>query len=227
MIYSGKYCNFMTEITSEEFKENIRNVVNCLINLAPSRNRYTQMLFLLPKNLGEMTETYPQLFSGKTLENLIKIGIRVGETVDVEREYDARGTSKQFSPVVKEIISKILQLFNNKDVRDVLKEFTGEEIPNLLEEWFEQKLQIVTTEENLGNDVKRVLKTMSEKGKYEGWEITIDELVEETGLRKDRIYMIRDFLEEFTIAEKPSYTDGIRLTDQAKTFKESISKVLE
>jgi hypothetical protein len=212
------------EITLEEFKEHIRNVVTCLINLAPTRNRFTQMLFLLPKQLGDMTETYPNLFSKEGLPLLLQLGISIGEKVDVESAYNVSGTSKIFSNTIKDIVSKSFELFGNEAVRKVLQEQLGIEIPNLSEEWFKHKLEIVFSEPNLGNDAKKLLKTMSEKSKSEyWWEMSVEELEKEAGLPKERIYILRDFLAEFGIVEKAS-PDGIRLS--ATQFKDIIKSML-
>jgi hypothetical protein len=217
----------MNEITIEEFKEHVKNIVNCLINLAPSRNRCTQMLFLLPKNLGEMTETYPQLFSKEGLPYLIQLGITVGEKVNIESAYNARETSRVFADTLRDIVVKTLDLFENENLRKVLSDWLKIEIPNLKEEWFKQKLQIVFSEPNLGSDAKKLLKTMSEKTKYEyWWEMRIEDLEKETEFTKDRIYMLRDFLEEFGVCEKVT-PDGIRLSETGKKFKEIIKSMLQ
>ena len=216
----------MEEITIEEFKKHIRNIVNCLINLAPSRNRFTQMIFLLPKNLGEMTETYPHLFSKEGLPFLIQLGIRVGEKVDIEPAYGVRGTSKIFADNIRDIVNRTFELFRKEEVRKVLGKWLEMEIPDLRKEWFKQKLQIVFSEPTLGEDAKRVLKTMSEKSSSEyWWSITIDDLERETGISKDRLYVICDFLEEFDIAKKYS-PDGIQLSDIGSEFKEVIKEML-
>jgi len=216
----------MTEVTLEEMKKHVKNIINCLINLAPSRNRFTQLLFLLPKNLGEMTETYPQLFSGKGLVRLNQLGITTGEKVEIMSAYNARGTSKIFADIVSDIVRRTFELFSCEELRKVLGEWLEMEIPNLKEEWFKQKLQIVFSEPNLGENAKKVLKAMSEKSKSEyWWEMSIEDLEKETEIPKDRLYIIRDFLEEFGIVERAS-PDGMRLSEIGREFKEIIKGML-
>ena len=217
-----------SDITIEDLKEHVKILVEALINLAPSRNRFSQLIFLLPKSIGDMTETYPNLFQGSAVTTLLQLGIQIGEKVDVysgSSYYE--DSSKIIAYRIKSIVEEVLRLFDKEKVREFLSKWLEMDIPNLNQEWFELKLQIVISEPNLGSDAKKVLKAMYENSKDSySWRIKIEELENITGLRKDRVYLIRDILEDFGIVKR-SYEDSIELSEVAEKFKESIEKIVK
>jgi DNA-directed RNA polymerase subunit F len=73
------------KISTEEFKKHFENLINCLINIAPSRNRVTQMLFLLPKYEEELKEVYEFFSDEKLLDALNELGLEYKSFLGGER----------------------------------------------------------------------------------------------------------------------------------------------
>ena len=75
----------MDEITEEDIKEHLNNLVNALYALSPTRNYVLQLLALLPRDYPKMVDAYPELFKDEEVRNRLKdvLGIRIGENVEV------------------------------------------------------------------------------------------------------------------------------------------------
>jgi CRISPR/Cas system CSM-associated protein Csm2 small subunit len=214
------------KISTEEFKKHFENLINCLISIAPSRNRVTQMLFLLPQRKEDLKELY-EFFSDEKLLNYLKnLGLEeVGEKIRIKNSryinYDS------FLNGVHWLVTILLRIFNNDTVRNGIKETLGIEVPNLWEEWFKQKLRICLSEQSLGADIKRFLQIMKEKGNVLNWCVKFEEIEKEL---KDKSNVVRDILVDFGIVDYLSESESyqiVRLSKEAEKFKNVIEEILK
>ena len=201
------------KISTEEFKKHFENLINCLINIAPSRNRVTQMLFLLPKYEEELKEVYEFFLDEKLLDALNKLGLEYGEKVNIRS-----GTF--FKYLFEFIQEKMFTLFHYNSIREQIKKVLNKSVPDLKEEWFRQKLEICLSEPNLGNYAKRFLQIMKEKN----WSTSLEEIKREL---KDKTEIVRDVLKEFGIIDYWEFNGNVSLSWEAKEFRNILEEKLE
>ncbi len=216
------------KISTEEFKKHLENLINCLINIAPSRNRVTQMLFLLPKYEEELKEVYEFFSDENFLEKLKLLGIDMGEKVDVKGRDNIITFNKndKFFKKLGYLIRIVFSMFEDKDTREILKKLIDKDVPDLHREWFEQKLEMVFSEPTLGDYAKKFLKTMRELGsKYSQWWTTdYPNIVKKLGRISDKV---RDYLKEYNIIEYREHYNDVYLTEESHKYKEILEEKLQ
>jgi len=205
------------KISTEEFKKHFENLINCLINIAPSRNRVAQMLFLLPRYEEELKEIYEFFSDENFLEKLKLLGIDTGEKVNIEEKGD------KFFKDLYHLIWIVLLMFRNKETRDILKKLIGKDVPDLHREWFEQKLEVIFSEPTLGDNAKKFLKAMKELSNSQEWSTDYAKIVEKLGRTSDKV---RDYLKEHGIIKCSDYSNTVSLTEESQRYKEILEEKL-
>jgi HEAT repeat protein len=205
------------KISTEEFKKHFENLINCLINIAPSRNRVAQMLFLLPKYEEELKEIYEFFSDENFLEKLKLLGIDTGEKVNIEEKGD------KFFKKLDHLIWIVFSMFENKETRDILKKLIGKDVPDLHREWFEQKLEVIFSEPTLGDNAKKFLKAMKELSDFSNWHTDYAKIVEKLGRTSDKV---RDYLKEHGIIQYSEHDNKVSLTNESQKYKEILEEKL-
>jgi len=67
---------------STNVKEHMLNLINALVNLSPSRNIISQLIFLLPEDLAVVEHSYPEATSPDAKGILESLGVKFGEKVE-------------------------------------------------------------------------------------------------------------------------------------------------
>ena len=184
----------MVEITEEDIKGHLNNIVNAIYALLPTRNYVLQLLELLPRDYVKMIDAYPELFKDKEVRDRLKdvFGIKIGENVEIKDW----GVAYFFHKISNEI----LKFSDDSDwmkARQKLSEYLGrdlEDLPDAKDELWEQRIQMALSEPAYGKDCEKILRTMVKKGEENQFSINISTLIEETGLDHSTILRITSFL---------------------------------
>jgi hypothetical protein len=183
----------MVEITEEDIKEHLNNIVNAIYALLPTRNYVLQLLKLLPRDYVKMVDAYPELFKDKEVRDRLKdvFGIKIGE--NVER---GGGLSHSLYDISERILSDLFT-YGWEEEQKKLSEYLGrdlEDLPDAKDELWEQRIQMALSEPTYGKNCEKILRTMVETGEGRQFSINISTLMKETGLDRVTLLRIKNFL---------------------------------
>lgn len=184
----------MAEITEEDIKEHLNNLVNALYALSPTRNYVLQLLELLPRDYPKMVDAYPELFKDEEVRNLLKdiFGIRIRENVEV-----GSGLAESLHAISKNVLSQFFGSYNWAEYQKKLSEYLGrdlDDLPNAVDELWEQRIQMAISEPMYGTDCEKILRTMVKKGEGSQFSLNISTVMEETKLDRSTLLKIKSFL---------------------------------
>ncbi len=184
----------MAEITEEDIKEHLNNLVNALYALSPTRNYVLQLLELLPKDYPKMVDAYPELFKDEEVRNRLKdvFGIRISENVEV-----GSGLAESLHAISKNVLSQFFGSYKWAEYQKKLSEYLGrdlDDLPNAVDELWEQRIQMAISEPMYGTDCEKILRTMVKKGEGSQFSLNISTVMEETGLDRSTLLKIKSFL---------------------------------
>ncbi|VUT26332.1 MAG: hypothetical protein MASP_01448 [Candidatus Methanolliviera sp. GoM_asphalt] len=171
----------MVEITEEDIKGHLNNIVNAIYALLPTRNYVLQLLELLPRDFVKMIDAYPELFKDKEVRDRLKdvFGINIGEKVEI-----GNGLASSFYDISTKIRNDLFT-YRWKENQKKLGEYLErdlEDLPDATDELWEQRIQMALSEPTYGTDCRKILRTMVKGG---GGETIFDEYFHSYG--KDRI----------------------------------------
>ena len=183
--------NKMTKITEEDIKEHLNNLVNALYALSPTRNYVLQLLELLPRDYPKMVDAYPELFKDEEVRNRLKdvLGIEISENVKV-----GSSLANTLLTISIYIRKQFFESYNWEEIQKKLSEYLGgdlDELPNIIDELWEQRIQMAISEPMYGADCEKILRTMVKKGENR---VDIPTIMEETGLERSTLLRIKRFL---------------------------------
>jgi hypothetical protein len=184
----------MAEITEEDIKEHLNNLINALYALSPTRNYVLQLLELLPRDYPKMVDAYPELFKDEKIRNRLKdvLGIKISENVEVG--YDL---AKKLREISENVRSQFFELYSWEGRQKKLSEYLGrdlDDLPNVIDELWEQRIQMAISEPTYGTDCEKILRTMVNKGEGSQFSLNISTVIEETGLDRSTLLRIKSFL---------------------------------
>ncbi|MHC1573762.1 MAG: hypothetical protein ACXQTJ_04880, partial [Candidatus Syntropharchaeales archaeon] len=184
----------MAEITEEDLKEHLNNLVNALYALSPTRNYLLQFLELLPRDYPKMVDAYPNLFKDEEVRNRLKdvFGIKLGENVEV-----GSGLAYNLHRVSENIMDQFFGAYNWKENQEKLSKYLGrdlDDLPNANDELWEQRIQMAISEPTYGAGCEKILRTMVNKGEGGYFSIKLSTIMEETGLDRSTLLRIKSFL---------------------------------
>ena len=185
----------MAEITEEEIKEHLNNLVNALYALSPTRNYVLQFLELLPRDYPKMVDAYPELFKAEEVRNRLKdvFGIKISENVEVG--YDL---AKKLREISENVRSQFFELYTREGRQKKLSEYLGrnlDDLSNVLDELWEQRIQMAIAEPMYGEDCEKIMRTMVKKGDENRYFSTnLSTVMEETGIDRSTLLRIKNFL---------------------------------
>ena len=195
-------------------REQLRNLIEALLSLVPSRNLISQLIMLLPQDEDTLRSMYPEL-ADRNFRDFLKVGVGLSY-YDGRVEY----SGSSLSGVLRHFISQVFDVLNRPDVRAALSALTGITVPNVGEEWVRTRLETVS--EEVGEDVvRRTLKALIAAGyDYKSFE----ELRNATSLDEETLRKALLMMETYKLIEKPSNEDKYRLTSDARSYMEFISE---
>ncbi len=184
----------MAEITEEDIKEHLNNLVNALYALSPTRNYVLQLLELLPRDYPKMVDAYPGLFKDEEVRNRLKdvFGIRIGENVVV-----GSGLAEVLHEISEKVMSRFFDSHYWPEYQKKLSEYLGrdlDDLPNAVDELWEQRIQMAISEPMYGTDCEKILRAMVKKGEGREFSLNISTVMEETELDRSTLFKIKRFL---------------------------------
>ena len=187
----------MVEITEEDIKEHLNNIVNAIYALLPTRNYVSQLLELLPKDYVKMVDAYPELFKDEEVRDRLKdvFGIEIGENVMI-----GRGLAHSLYDIRERILNDLFT-YGWKENQKKLSEYLGrdlEDLPDAKDELWEQRIEMALSEPTYGKNCEKILRTMVKKGEGKQFSINIPTLMEKIGLDRVTLLRIKKFLETET-----------------------------
>jgi len=209
----------------QELIEHLRDIVHRLIGLAPTRNKFSQMLFVIsekatPLKLEEAKEIWSKTFSNVDyITYLRELGIEVGENIVIKNKYSFAGS-------LIELIERVFEIL--KSNKKTLEKILNENIPDLDKEWIRHKLLIVFSEPTLGQKAKAVLNAMKDLSpSSESWETPIKDIIDRLKIDEIEFYKVRDLLVDFGIVERLSGSEqAIKLSWKVQNHKDVLLEVL-
>ena len=182
----------MPEINEEVFKEHLNNLINALYALSPTRNYVLQFLEMLPRDYVKIVEAYPQLFKDEETRQKLKdiLGVKISENVEIG--YGSIG--KALSEISKTIREKFFDRYYWKEFQPKLEKYLNRKLPNVIEELWEQKIQMAISEPTYGDDIKKILFTMVKEGEGDYLKVDLSKMSEITGIEKKELLFIKNFL---------------------------------
>lgn len=184
----------MDEITEEDIKEHLNNLVNALYALSPTRNYVLQLLELLPRDYPKMVDAYPELFKDEEVRDRLKeiLGIRISENVEV-----GSGLAENINAISKNVLSQFFASYKWEETQKKLSEYLGrdlDDLPNVIDELWEQRVQMAISEPMYGANCEKILKMMVKKLEDKEYVIDISTVMEETKLDRSTVLRIKTFL---------------------------------
>lgn len=178
-----------TPVSEEEFKEHLRNLLDAMHAISPTRNYVSQMLYLLPKEYGQMTEAYPELFEQLATRQFLidEFGLQIDAEVDTKNHLT--------SGKIVSFIDNIFEFLADEERREALEQYLDLDIPNPEREWLDHRVKMAVSEPRYGDDIRTVLRVMVTYGEdTQNNRIQLDRLENETNISRDRLLRIREFL---------------------------------
>lgn len=181
----------MTEITEEDMKEHLNNLINAIYALSPTRNYVLQFLELLPRDYPKMMDAYPNLFKDEEIRDRLKdvFGITISEDVEV-----GHGLGRKLNNISNNIRSTFFDTYDWEEFQKNLSGYLGRDLPNIIDELWEQRVMMAMSEPTYGKDCANILKTMKKKGEGDQLSTDISIVMEETGLDRSTLLRIKAFL---------------------------------
>jgi len=210
----------------EEEKDPIQEVndlVEILIALAPTYNRITQFILLADgSDYNSIKEMYPDLMKDRKVRDRIfkALGLRVRDDGKIEIEYYT------LSYYLKHIIGYIFELFSRSDIRDkITAALLNEKISNLKEDWVWSRLKAI---EEMSKESKaasvaililKILKKLREEGGYTYEWVEKDQIIENLGKEIDESEILDaiDILLKYRLIEQ--YDQKYRLSYDVWEYK--------
>lgn len=70
-----------------DMKEHLRNLMDALVDLSPSRSMVSQFILMLPKDLRVIEHSYPEITSFREARDLLtQLGIEFGDSVTRKKD---------------------------------------------------------------------------------------------------------------------------------------------
>lgn len=181
----------MTEITEDDMKEHLNNLLNAIYALSPTRNYVLQFLELLPRDYPKMMDAYPNLFKDEEIRDRLKdvFGITISEDVEV-----GRGLGSKLNDISKNIRSTFFDTYDWEEFQKNLSEYLGRDLPNSIDELWAQRMMMAISEPMYGEDCANILKAMKKEGDGGQLSTDISVVMEETGLDRSTLLKIKTFL---------------------------------
>ena len=181
----------MTEITEEDMKEHLNNLINAIYALSPTRNYVLQFLELLPRDYPKMMDAYPNLFKDEEIRDRLKdvFGITISEDVEV-----GHGLGRKLNDTSNSIRSTFFDTYDWEEFQKNLSGYLGRDLPNIIDELWEQRVMMAMSEPTYGKDCANILKTMKKNGEGDQLSTDISVVMEETGLDRSTLLRIKAFL---------------------------------
>jgi len=165
--------------------EEVNELVNTLIALAPTYSRIIQFVLLAEgSDYESVKEMYPDLMKDRKVRDRIfkALGMKVRDNGKIETELYSLGRC------LKNIISELFELFGRSDVRDKMTAaLFNENISNLKEDWVASRLETLKemSRESKAATVSililKILKKLREEGGYTYEWLEKDRIVENLG----------------------------------------------
>jgi hypothetical protein len=181
----------MTKITEEDMKEHLDNLINAIYALSPTRNYVLQFLELLPRDYPKMMDAYPNLFKDEEVRDRLKdvFGITISEDVEV-----GHGLGRKLNGLSNDIRSTFFDTYEWEEFQKNLSEYLDRDLPNVIDELWEQRIMMAMSEPTYGKDCANILKTMKKEGEGDQRSTDISVVMEETGLDRSTLLRIKAFL---------------------------------
>ena len=179
-----------TPISEKEFKENLKQLFEAMNALAPTRNYVSQMIQLLPQERRQMRHAYPDLFEQMETQQFLNedFGLEINEE---EVSTARRGTANK----IENIVTNIMEFFDDGDRRQALEEYLDEEVPNPRKEWLDHRVKMAVSEPNYGEEISTVFDTMLKYGDQQnGYRLEIVRVDELSDIEQGRLLEIKRFL---------------------------------
>jgi hypothetical protein len=191
----------MTEITEEDMKEHLNNLINAIYALSPTRNYVLQFLELLPRDYPKTMDAYPNLFRDEEVRDRLKdvFGIAISE--DVEIGY---GLGRKLNDLSDNIRNTFFDTHDWEEFQKNLSEYLGRDLPNVIDELWDQRIMMAMAEPTYGKDCANILKAMKKEGAGDRLSTDISVVMEETGLDRSTLLRIKSFL-----------TNDVKILDRA------------
>ncbi|HUV02325.1 MAG TPA: hypothetical protein VMW67_02585 [Desulfobacteria bacterium] len=187
--------NKMAEITEEEIKEHLDNLVNALYALSPTRNYVLQLLELLPKDYPKMVDAYPRLFKDEEVRKRLRdvLGIRMAEDVEVGSDL-----AYKLQTISENVRTQFFGSYNWEEQQKKLSEYLGRDLgnlPNVIDELWELRIQIAVSEPLYGANCEKIMRTMVKKGeKNQYFSMDLATVMDETGIDRSTLLRVKSFL---------------------------------
>lgn len=162
--------------------EQVDDLINILLSLAPTNNEITQFILLSEnQDYQSMKEIYPDFLGDrKTRSNFLKaLGMEITHDRKIGIEYNSVASN------LKNTISSLFSLFEREDVRNKVSASLLTEIPNLKEEWIWIRLQTIQelsdemdSPAKLSVMILKILKKLREEGSYDYQRLEFKKILE-------------------------------------------------
>lgn len=162
--------------------DEVNELVDTLISLAPTYNRITQFVLLAKgRDYETIKEMYPDLMKDRKVRNRIfrALGMYIGSDGKIETEFYS------LAECLRDIVNLLFGLFERSDIRDkITAALFNENISNLKEDWVASRLETLKemSKESKAAAVSvlilKVLKKLREEGGYDYEWIEKDQIVE-------------------------------------------------
>ena len=152
------------ELSINELKKHLNNLINALIALCPTRNYISQFLLALPEEYATMYDSYPEFLIDRVFREQLQtvLGLELGPKIQYTHNSFAEKLINLIEFVFKIFIEdKWLQAWN-----DFLKDVRNDRIPNLFQEWVLAKMQVAIQDPVYGKNGFMILKVIFEDQLY-------------------------------------------------------------
>lgn len=180
----------MAEVSEEDIKKDLNNIIDALCHLSPTRNYFLQLLDLLPRDYPRLREAYPQIFDSEDMRRDLKdkFGIKIGE--EVEKGY---GIASKLYGISEDAVDFFGDL--SEEDKSKLMTFLGrEEIPDLKREKWEHRIKMALQEPTIGQKCKLVMQTMFRTGEGDEYSVKVERMEDRTGIPREELLRIKNFL---------------------------------
>ncbi len=186
-----------------------------LIAMLPSRNYLIQILRLLYESGGIDIDTFRQTYRGIVDDYMEKFLYRLGVYIDgnhVKLKYMSTGW------LIAELLTEIFKILDDDELRSMLSEASGLDVPNGVEEWIYVRINTLLKDPAHGENAKVVLRALALKSTVTAQELTGQ------GLNVGEALVIGEILKQLGIAE---HLDGIiRLSPIIMEYRDSFERSL-
>jgi len=177
-------------------REDVRNLLEGIELIMPSRNIITQIIMLLPMEEHKILELFPQLTKDEpVLENLKKaLGISIVTSNGIKTWYVSYGS---LGYMLKNLIEGFFELLHNKETKNSLETLYGKKIEDYEREWLEARIKPFIDKKAISKIALPYLKLLLNTGN-----VTEELIAQKTGLDYHDVKILTYYLESLKLIEK-------------------------